>query len=435
MMRHKKLISSLGIGFCLLISACGSTTHTTQPIAISSARPDITPAAAPTMTPTAAPTKAPTPTPSPVAAPDPIQDQIRQMTIDEKIGQMLLIGVDGVAVSEQTRDLIERYHVGGIILYKENIQDTAQTTAYLNELKSINAAKNKVPLWLSVDQEGGRVSRMPDEFAKLPTNRTIGEQNKAGFSNKLGMIIGKELQAVGFNMDFAPVLDINSNPKNPIIGDRSYGADAGLVSRLGVQTMLGIQSQRIAAVVKHFPGHGDTTVDSHLDLPVVNTSLNRLRTFEWLPFQNAIKHQADAIMVAHILLPRIDPDHPASFSKIVITDYLRKELHYNGVVMTDDMTMGGIMNHYDLQDVAVQSVNAGSDVIMVAHDYNKALAVLKNLKSNIESGTISMSRVDQSVERILRLKQKYALRDKSIHSPDVTPINNQIKSVLAQYMN
>jgi beta-N-acetylhexosaminidase len=384
--------------------------------------------------PTQTPSTSSASTLSPSTKPDPIQAQIKQMTLDEKIGQMVIVGVDGTAVSEQTRDLIERYHVGGVILYKNNILNKAQTTDLLNELKQINTKQNKLPLWLSVDQEGGRVSRMPDEYSKLPTNRVIGKINNAEFSYKLGNILGKELRSVGFNMDFAGVLDINSNPNNPVIGDRSFGANAKVVSSLGVQTMLGIQAQKVAAVVKHFPGHGDTSVDSHLDLPIVQTDLKQLRTFEWLPFQAAIEHNVDAIMVAHILLPKIDPDHPASFSKTIITNYLRKELKYNGVVMTDDMTMGGIVNHYNLKDAAVQSIIAGSDVIMVAHEYDKAKEVLTNLKSNVETGALSEQRIDQSVYRIMQLKQKYAIQDQALENTDITPINNEIKSVLDQYM-
>ncbi|MEX2460711.1 MAG: beta-N-acetylhexosaminidase [Paenibacillaceae bacterium] len=374
------------------------------------------------------------PSPSPTAAPDPIQEQIEQMTLAEKIGQMVMMGVEGTSVSEQTKELMEQYHVGGVILYQNNISDKTQTTAFLNELKQINAKLNPIPLWLGLDQEGGRVNRMPANYTKLPTNRAIGKINNLDFSRKIGDILGKELQSVGFNMDFAPVLDINSNPNNPVIGDRSFGANAEVVSKLGVQTMLGIQAQKVAAVVKHFPGHGDTSVDSHLDLPVVQTDLKRLRSFEWLPFQAAIKHQVDAVMVAHILLPKLDPDHPASFSKVIITDYLRKELQFNGVVITDDMTMGGIVNHYQLKDAAVQAVEAGCDVIMVAHEYDKAKEVLTNLKSHVESGALSMEKIDQSVYRILQLKLKYALQDQGVQSADVAPINKEIKSLLEAYM-
>ncbi|QGQ94056.1 beta-N-acetylhexosaminidase [Paenibacillus psychroresistens] len=425
-MSPNKRISVFLISICVITSGCSSKNNLTT----ISPRPSATESSSPTQI----PSSSPAPTASPTPTPDPIQEQIKLMTLDEKIGQMVIVGVEGTAVSEQTRDLIDHYHVGGIILYSNNIVNKTQTTDFLNELKQANTNLNKVPLWLGVDQEGGRVSRMPNEYTKLPTNRAIGKINKPEFSNKLGNILGKELQSVGFNMDYAPVMDINSNPNNPVIGDRSFGADANLVSKLGVQTMLGIQAQKIAAVVKHFPGHGDTSVDSHLDLPIVQTDLKRLRSFEWLPFEAAIDNNVDAVMVAHILLPKIDPDHPASFSKTVITDYLRNELKFNGVVMTDDMTMGGIVNHYELKDAAAQSINAGSDVIMVAHEYEKAKEVLSNLKSKVETGELPEERINQSVYRILKLKLKYAIQDQALENTDITPINDEIKRVLKQYM-
>jgi beta-N-acetylhexosaminidase len=345
----------------------------------------------------------------------------------------VIIGVDGKAIDEHAKELIEQYHVSGVILYKNNIDNVPQTVSFLNELKKANAT-NKIPLFLSVDQEGGKVSRLPDEFAKLPTNQAIGQINNAEFSYNMGVILGKELMSVGFNMDFAPVLDINSNPNTPVIGDRSFGPNADVVRKLGVQTMLGIQAQHIIPVVKHFPGHGDTSVDSHLELPIVNASLSRLRTFEWVPFSSTINNNADAVMIAHILLPQIDPTHPASFSKKIITDLLRNELKFNGVVITDDMTMGGIVNHFDMKEAAVNAVNAGSDLILVAHDYPKELEVLTNLKKNAENGNISPQTIDQSVYRILQLKKKYGLKDQKKDIQDITPLNSEIHALLNKYM-
>ncbi|MDB5054559.1 MAG: beta-glucosidase-like glycosyl hydrolase [Bacilli bacterium] len=404
----------------LLSFGCSQKAEVISPSPTISTVPSLSPMPKPTIS------VAPSPSISPI---DPLKAQIKQMTLDEKLGQMVLIGVDGLAANDHTKELIEKYHVGGIILYKENILNVPQALDFLNELKALNAS-NKIPLFLSVDQEGGRVSRLPDEFAKLPTNQAIGKINNPDFSHKIGVILGEEIKSLGFNMDFAPVLDINSNPKNPVIGDRSFSADAEIVRKLGVQTMLGIQSQHVIPVVKHFPGHGDTSVDSHLDLPVVNNSLNRLRTFEWLPFVDAIKNHADAVMVAHILLPQIDAQNPASMSKKIITDLLRNELKFNGVVITDDMTMGGIVDHFDMKEAAVKAINAGSDIVMVAHDYNKELEVLINLKKNAENGTLSVQKIDESVYRILQLKQKYTLKDQKINHADIDPINNEIHSLL-----
>ncbi|HEY0827172.1 MAG TPA: beta-N-acetylhexosaminidase, partial [Bacilli bacterium] len=353
------------------------------------------------------------PNTDPVTSPvDPIAEQIKQMTLSEKIGQMMIVGVEGLAVDTHTRELIDQHHVGGFILYKENIEDTNQTLSFLNELKAFN--KGQIPLFLSVDQEGGKVNRMPEDYAKIPANQAIGKINQPGLSFRIGVLLAKQVKSVGFNMNYAPVLDINSNAQNPVIGDRSYGSDEEVVSKLGVQTMLGIQSQEVVPVVKHFPGHGDTAVDSHLELPTVNKTLSQLRKFELLPFAAAIKNKADVVMIAHILLPHLDPDHPASFSKRIITGILREEMQFEGVVITDDMTMGGIVKHYDIKEAAVQSIQAGSDVIMVAHGYETAVEVINYLVSKVESGTIAEDEIDQSVYRILQLKKKYGLVDQEI---------------------
>ncbi len=376
----------------------------------------------------------PSPIPSPNANPnDPLIEQIRELTLSEKIGQMLMVGVEGLAVNRHIKNLIRQYHVGGFILYRENIENTNQTLSFLNELKASNAV-NEIPLFLSVDQEGGKVSRMPEEYAKFPANQAIGKINQPEFSFRIGALLAEQIKSVGFNMNYAPVLDINSNPQNPVIGDRSYGSGEEVVSKLGVQTMLGIQSRKVVPVIKHFPGHGDTSVDSHLELPAVNKTLSQLEKFELLPFAAAIKNHADVVMIAHILLPHLDPDHPASFSKSIITGLLREEMQFDGVVITDDMTMGGIVKHYDIKEAAVLSILAGSDVIMVAHGYETAVEVIKHLVSKVEDGTLSEDSIDRSVYRLLLLKKKYELVDEEITGVDVAAINEDVQEVLGKYM-
>ncbi|MGA9287069.1 MAG: glycoside hydrolase family 3 N-terminal domain-containing protein, partial [Anaerobacillus sp.] len=185
---------------------------------------------------------------------------LSKMSLDEKIGQMMLAGINGTEVNENTKRLIHQYHVGGIIFFSNNLTDPKQTVQLLNQIKSENDA-NPLPLLLSVDQEGGRVTRLPGDLVNFPTNQEIGTINSPDFSYKVGTLLGKELNEFGFNLDFAPVLDINSNPNNPVIGDRSFGEDPDIVSHLGISTMKGIQSQHIISTIKHFPGHGDTSVD------------------------------------------------------------------------------------------------------------------------------------------------------------------------------
>ncbi|WP_156920550.1 beta-N-acetylhexosaminidase [Thermicanus aegyptius] len=359
------------------------------------------------------------------------------MSLEEKIGQLLLVGIEGTEVDEKTRDLLGKYHVGGFILYERNVKGAEQLLALLNRLKALNHMENgekAIPLFLSVDEEGGKISRMPKEFTPLPANRKIGMINRVDFSYKIGRIIAKVLSSFGYNMDFAPVLDINSNPKNPVIGDRSFGDQVKVVTTLGVKTMEGIQAGKVIPVVKHFPGHGDTSVDSHDELPRVGKSLEELKTFELLPFKRAMENKADAVMVSHILLPEIDPDYPSSMSKKVIFHLLRQALHFEGVVITDDMTMGAIVKNFPIEKAAVQAVLAGSDLILVAHGHKEEVKVYEALKKAVEAGILSIERVDESLYRILSLKEKYQLRDSPISQVDVDGINREIQNLLKKYL-
>jgi beta-N-acetylhexosaminidase len=363
---------------------------------------------------------------------DPIKDQISKMTLDEKIGQMLILGVEGYAINANSKSLVEKYKAGGFIILGENVQNTNQLLNLVNSLKKENT-KNKIPLFLSIDEEGGRITRVPKEFKKLPTNKEIGQKNNKALSNKIGGILAEEIRAFGFNMDFAPVLDINSNPKNPVIGDRSFGATPEVVSTLGLETMNGIKAGNVIPVVKHFPGHGDTSTDSHVGLPTVNNDLKRLESFEFKPFSQAIKSQVDAVMIAHILLPKIDNKNPSSMSKTIITDILRKKLNFNGVVVTDDMTMGAIMKNYNIGEAAVKSVNAGTDIVLVCHGYDREIEVINALKKAVEDGKISKDRIDESVYRILKLKKNYNLKDELVSSVNVNKINTKIDTILKNY--
>lgn len=373
-------------------------------------------------------------TPRPTATPDPIKLQISQMSLEEKIGQMMIVGLDGYTLNDAAKKMIETYRVGGFIIMGDNVQNANQLLALVNALKRANT-KNKIPLFISVDEEGGRVSRMPGELKRLPANKVIGQANNKEFSYKIGSVIAQEIKSFGFNMDFAPVLDINSNPRNPVIGDRSFSAKADIVSALGVQTMKGIQAEKIIPVVKHFPGHGDTTVDSHIGLPSVTHDLSRLKSFELVPFAEAVKSNADAVMVAHILVQSMDAKNPASLSKAVITDVLRKDLNFSGVVITDDMTMGAIQKNYSIAEAAVQSVNAGSDIILVCHGNENATAVMDRIRNAVEKGTIPQDRIEESVYRVLKLKQKYGLTDETRSSVDSKGINNKINEILNAYLS
>ncbi|MEH7416445.1 beta-N-acetylhexosaminidase [Neobacillus drentensis] len=361
-----------------------------------------------------------------------IDDIISDMSIDEKIGQMIIAGISGAKMDIQTKNLITNDKVGGMIFYQENLVNPEQTIQLLNEIKTENV-HNRLPLFLSVDQEGGRISRLPGGLYKFPTNKEIGVINNSQFSYKVGTILGKELNGFGFNLDFAPVLDVNSNPKNPIIGDRSFGNNPDVVSKLGIQTMKGLQSQNIIATIKHFPGHGDTSVDSHLELPIVYKNLTELKKLELIPFKRAIDNGADVVMVAHILLPELDAHNPASMSNVIITDILRKQLDFSGVVITDDMTMKAVTDHYKIGEAAVDSIKAGSDIILVAHDYNKVAEVITSLKAAVQKGEISEQMISDSVRRIIMLKRKYGMNNTKIDDVNIEELNHSIKNLLDEY--
>ncbi|MCM3628282.1 beta-N-acetylhexosaminidase [Paenibacillus glycanilyticus] len=364
-------------------------------------------------------------------AEDPTADLVASMSLTEKIGQMVLVGMDGTEVQPDISSLIKESRVGGIILYGDNIKTASQTSKLVNSLKRINRdAGGKLPLLLSTDQEGGRVSRLPKEITAFPASKSVGHTNDPKYAYNVGAALGEAIKAIGLNTDFAPVLDINTNPKNPVIGDRSFGTTAKLVSSMGVQEMLGIKSQGIIPVVKHFPGHGDTSVDSHLGLPIVNHDLKRLRAIEFVPFQSAIKEGAPVVMVAHILMTKLDPNTPASMSRTVIQKLLRGELKFNGVVITDDMTMGAVGKVKAIGPASVQSVLAGADIILVGHDLKQQQSVVQALTTAAKSGKIPQSVIDASVYRIAKLKQSFSLSDQPASLADVSTLNQHIKAAL-----
>lgn len=362
---------------------------------------------------------------------DPIAEIIDKMSPAEKIGQLVMIGVEGESIDDSITAFIEEQHIGGIILYSRNLHNAEQSLELMNALKAANDAANEVPLFIGVDEEGGLVTRLPDEVLPTPASRDIGMKDSPDWTREIGQLIGKKVAAFGFNIDFAPVLDIDSNPDNPVIGSRSFGRDAETVIRHGLALMLGMKEQRVVPVIKHFPGHGDTSDDSHIDLPILAHDEERLRSFEMQPFIEAIEQGADAVMVAHLLVPAFDEHDPASLSRPIITDLLREELGFDGVVVTDDMTMGAIAQHYSFQDAVLRAVLAGSDIILIGHGYDRAEAAIQALERAYLSGELSDERLNESLRRILQLKHQYELSDEPLQAIDITELNELTEQVLS----
>ena len=372
---------------------------------------------------------------------DEIKEKIESMTLDEKIGQLFIVGFEGETVNDEIVDLISNRKVGGLILFARNIVNSSQLIELNNSLRKI---ESDIPLFISVDEEGGLVSRVPNEFEALPSSGEIGNYNSEEISYKVGAIIAKELKALGFNMDFAPVLDINSNPNNTVIGERAFGDNADIVTRLGIKTMEGIRDGGIIPVVKHFPGHGDTDVDSHYGLPIVTKTLDELNSLEFIPFKEAINNGADVVMISSIILSSIDSENPSTMSEKVMTDILRGDLGFDGVIATDDMTMAAIMDNYNLTDAVVMSIKSGADLVLVCHGYDNILNSILAVKDAVNSGIISEERIDESVDRILKLKEKYNVtsminegtlvkdnvsNDAINTEIDINGINDEIKSL------
>lgn len=361
---------------------------------------------------------------------DKIREKVESMSLDEKIGQLFIVGFEGEEINDEIVDLVKNQKVGGVIYFSRNIIDSNQIIKLNNEIKAI---EKDIPLFISVDEEGGLVSRVPEEFVKIPSSGYIGQFNDENLSYNVGKIIAKELNGLGFNMDFAPVLDIDSNPNNTVIGERAFGNNADIVSRLGIKTMEGMRGSKIIPVVKHFPGHGDTDVDSHYGLPIVKKTLEELENLEFIPFKSAIDNGADVVMISSIILENIDNEYPATMSKKITTDILRESLGFDGVIATDDMTMGAIVDNYNLTDAIIMSINAGSDIVLVCHGYDDIISSIVAVKDAVNSKIISEERINQSVYRILKLKNKYNVNNEIVSNElNVEEINSEIKALLNQ---
>lgn len=333
---------------------------------------------------------------------------IGKMSLEEKVGQMVMCGFDGQTASAEIIDLIENYHIGGVIYFSRNVKNTKQVYELSRKLQEINtnAGKGEHPLFVSIDQEGGMVARILDGVTLMLGNMAVSATDKVEYAYETAKICGIELQALGVNVNFAPSIDVNNNRDNPVIGVRSYGSDPEQVSKMGVAQINGYQDAGVSATAKHFPGHGDTNVDSHLDLPTIPHDLQRMHEVELYPFKKAIDAGVDGIMTAHVVFSELDEKTPCTLSEKIITDLLRKELAYNGVVFTDCMEMKAIADYFGTAEAAVEAVKAGVDVVLVSHTYELQKRTIEKLIDSVKSGDISEDRIDESVARIIALKEK-----------------------------
>ncbi|MFC0270240.1 glycoside hydrolase family 3 N-terminal domain-containing protein [Metabacillus herbersteinensis] len=384
-----------------------------------------------------------------------VQTIVTNMSIDEKVGQMLMPDFRNwkkadeskatgfTVMNDEVASIIKKYHLGGVILFAENVVETEQTVRLVDGLQQ---ASPEIPLFMTIDQEGGIVTRL-QTGTNLPGNMALGATRSEKYAYQTGEIIGSELSSLGINVNFGPAVDVNNNPGNPVIGVRSFSSNPELVSKLGIQTIKGLQSQNMAATTKHFPGHGDTAVDSHYGLPLVSHDKERLRAVELVPFQKAIDAGVDMMMTAHVQFPAFDDTTyiskkdgqeimvPATLSKKVITGLLREEMGFDGVVATDALNMKAIADNFGQEDAVVLALKSGVDIALMPAQVNSLQmeenlsSVFNAVKAAIENGELPMEQVDQSVERILELKVKRGIFKPS-EEVDQTPIDEKVENAV-----
>jgi len=322
----------------------------------------------------------------------------------EKIGQLFMVGFMGTSLTPDLAAFLKEYKPGGVILFSRNLESVEQIVELTNDLQRCNPT---FPLLISIDQEGGRVTRLPKGFTIFPPCEVLGRCNSGELAYAAAATIAKELRAVGINMNMAPVLDVNSNPDNLVIGDRAFGSTPDIVGELAVATAAGLQDNQVVACGKHFPGHGDTNADSHKELPVVEASRERLEAVEFPPFRRAAAAGVASMMTAHVLYKALDDGLPATLSRTIITGLLREGFHYDGVVLTDDLEMHAIVDHYGMGEAAVRAFLAGCDVLLICKDRAREIAAFEAVEKAVTSGAISAERLAVSVNRIQRLKQRF----------------------------
>ncbi|WP_175073068.1 glycoside hydrolase family 3 protein [Terribacillus sp. AE2B 122] len=389
--------------------------------------------------------------PTDVKAETDVKAIVEGMSVEQKVGQMLMPDFRNwqkqgeskatgfTEMNDEVGTIIQKYHLGGVILFAENVVGTEQTVRLIDGLQN---ASPELPLFITIDQEGGIVTRL-QTGTNLPGNMALGATGSEKYAYQTGKIIGEELSSLGVNVNFGPSLDVNNNPENPVIGVRSYSSNPELVSTLGIQTIKGLQRQNVAATAKHFPGHGDTATDSHYGLPLVTHDKDRLQAVELLPFQNAIDEGVDMIMTAHVQFPAFDDTTyiskkdgqeilvPATLSKKVLTGLLREEMGFEGVIVTDALNMKAISDNFGQEEAVILALKSGVDIALMPAQVN-SLEMEKNLASvynavleAIESGELPMEQVNASVERILKLKEKRGILD-----PAKAPIEEKVAKSL-----
>lgn len=360
-----------------------------------------------------------------------VNKTVTELSLRDKIAQMIISHSEGLDADDNSQDylrlkkLITEEKIGGVIFFKGNALDQAILT---NKLQSVS----EIPLLISADYERGTGMRLSDGSV-FPNNMALGATGNPDFAYRMGHIIGEECKILGVHQNYAPVMDVNNNPNNPIINVRSYGDNSEIVSKMGIAFIRGLQDNGIIATAKHFPGHGDTEIDSHNDLPVLPFDMKRMNSLELIPFKNSIQANVKSIMIAHLSFPELekDPKLPASLSRAIVNDLLIEELGYNGLIVTDALNMSGVTKNFTVEEIAVKCVEAGNDLILMPVGEKKAIDAIEKAVLN---GKISEGRIDLSFNKIINAKKELGLFENKLINTELISgkINTQKSQTLAE---
>ncbi|BFL36886.1 beta-N-acetylhexosaminidase [Holdemania massiliensis] len=345
-----------------------------------------------------------------------LKDLVAKMDVQEKVGQLVIVSFETTEVDTKTEAWLRTNKIGNVIVYAKNIENAEQATSLTGQLQKTIRNATQIPAFIGIDQEGGMVNRVREGVTIFPSPMAIAAGRHENLYS-LAWSMADELSGMGFNMNFAPVLDVNSNPDNPVIHLRAYGDDPQAAANFASIWIKGLQEGGMVSVAKHFPGHGDTSEDSHFALPKVNKTLDELKAMELIPFEAAIHSGVSAIMTSHILFPKIEKEKiPATLSKTIVTDLLKDELGYNGIVISDSLQMDAIQAHYGMAEAAVKAIQAGVDMLILGDgkvlqpdSEDVQTPVIEALIEAVGQGTITAERLDDAVLSILRIKNDYGL--------------------------
>lgn len=354
----------------------------------------------------------------------------KRSTLD--IGELILTGIAGHSLSSDSRQFLSDAKIGGVIYFAHNYQNPSQIQEFSRQIQE---TRSDLPLWIATDHEGGRVQRFRQGFSLIPKAADIAKTGSAALAFEIAELMARELKTVGVNLNYSPVADITTNLSNPVIGDRAFGFTAEEVSKFVSAVVRGHLTQGIVPCLKHFPGHGDTSVDSHFDLPRVDTPLETLEAREFKPFLRGMKSKCPMVMSAHVLNPTIDPDRPATFSRKTMTGILRDRLGFKGIISTDDMEMHAVSKTFGAEEAPVLAIEAGCDVVIYRSEPASRIAY-ESLVKAFESGRLSKERIQESLKRIRGVKKKllesYAVPGKAelsiIANSDAQTLLAQVKA-------